>query len=186
MDFCLMKSHIYVNLIQGNHYVWVHYFWKLSCFVHSKTNICSLWKIEKREKRSTILPLYKVLSVLTFDDLIFFFSGSKWNLVLFFFFWFHIIVFVFICETSHIYKHIHICNISNCQHPLDHWKSKRVPEKHPLLLYWLRQSLWLCGWQQTVENSSRGGNTRPPCEHAHKTGHIQRMGRDSIWLKMKS
>ena len=25
----------------------------------------------------------------------------------------------------------------NCQHLLDHWKSKRVPEKHLLLLYWL-------------------------------------------------
>ena len=25
---------------------------------------------------------------------------------------------------------------SNCQHPLDHRKSKRVPEKHWLLLYW--------------------------------------------------
>ena len=36
---------------------------------------------------------------------------------------------------------------SNCQHPLDHWKSKRVPEKH--LLYWLRQNLRLCGSQQT-------------------------------------
>ena len=34
-------------------------------------------------------------------------------------------------------------------------KSKRVPEKHLLLLHWLRQSLWLCGSQQTVENSSR-------------------------------
>ena len=34
-----------------------------------------------------------------------------------------------------------------CQHPLDHRKSKRVPEKHLLLLYWLRQSLWLCGSQ---------------------------------------
>ena len=33
---------------------------------------------------------------------------------------------------------------SNCQHPLDHWKSKRVPEKQLLLLYWLLQSLWLC------------------------------------------
>ena len=32
---------------------------------------------------------------------------------------------------------------SNCQHPLDHRKSKRVPEKHLLLLYWLCQSLWL-------------------------------------------
>ena len=46
-----------------------------------------------------------------------------------------------------------------------HWinrKSKRVPEKHLLLLYWLCQSLWLCGSQQTVENSERDGNTRPP------------------------
>ena len=45
-----------------------------------------------------------------------------------------------------------------------HWiieKSKRIPEKHLLLLYWLRQSLWLCGSQQTVENSERDGNTRP-------------------------
>ena len=37
--------------------------------------------------------------------------------------------------------------ISNCQHPLDHQKSKRVPEKY--LLYWLCQSLWLCGSQKT-------------------------------------
>ena len=40
-------------------------------------------------------------------------------------------------------------SISNCKYPLDHWKSKRVPEKHLLLLYWLRQSLWQCGSQQT-------------------------------------
>ena len=26
---------------------------------------------------------------------------------------------------------------SNCQHLLDHWKSKKVPEKHLLLLHWL-------------------------------------------------
>ena len=31
----------------------------------------------------------------------------------------------------------------------DHRKSKRVPEKHLLLLYWLCQSFWLCGSQQT-------------------------------------
>ena len=49
---------------------------------------------------------------------------------------------------------------SNCQNPLDHRKSKRVPEKHLLLLYWL--CLWLCRSQQTVENSERDGNTRPP------------------------
>ena len=30
---------------------------------------------------------------------------------------------------------------SNCQHLLDHWKRKRVPEKHLFLLYWLCQSL---------------------------------------------
>ena len=41
-------------------------------------------------------------------------------------------------------------------------KKARVPEKHLLLLYWLRLSLWLCGSQQTLENSSRDGNTRPP------------------------
>ena len=32
---------------------------------------------------------------------------------------------------------------------LDHRKSKRVPEKHVLLLYWLHQSLWPCGSPQT-------------------------------------
>ena len=36
-----------------------------------------------------------------------------------------------------------------------------LPEKHRLLLYWLCQSLWLCASQQTVENSSRNGSTRP-------------------------
>ena len=36
---------------------------------------------------------------------------------------------------------------SNCQHPLDHQKSKRVSEKHRFLLYLLCQSLWLCGSQ---------------------------------------
>ena len=36
---------------------------------------------------------------------------------------------------------------SNCQHLLDHWKKKRVSEIHLLLLYWLCQSLWLCGSQ---------------------------------------
>jgi len=48
------------------------------------------------------------------------------------------------------------------RHLLDHQNSKRVPEKHLFLLYWLYQSLWLCRSQQTVENSSRDGNTRPP------------------------
>ena len=37
-----------------------------------------------------------------------------------------------------------------------HWiigKNKKIPEKHLLLLYWLCQSLWLCGSQQTTEDS---------------------------------
>ena len=52
--------------------------------------------------------------------------------------------------------------ISNCQNSLHHWKSKRVPEKHLFLLYWLCQSLWLYGLQETVDNSKRDGNTRAP------------------------
>ena len=42
---------------------------------------------------------------------------------------------------------------SNCQHLLDHQKSKRTSEKHLLLLHRLHQSFWLYGSQQTVENS---------------------------------
>ena len=43
--------------------------------------------------------------------------------------------------------------IANIWSSLDYLKSKRVPEKHLLLLYWLHQSLWLCGSQQTLEKS---------------------------------
>ena len=52
-----------------------------------------------------------------------------------------------------------------------HWiiEKARVPEKHLLLLYWLCQSLWLCGSQQTVENYERDGNTRPPWLPPEKT-----------------
>ena len=42
------------------------------------------------------------------------------------------------------------------------WRKQRNSRKTLLLLYWLHWSLWLCGSQQTVENSSRDGNTRPP------------------------
>ena len=43
------------------------------------------------------------------------------------------------------------------------WKKQESSRKtHLLLLYWLCQSLWLCGSPQTVENSERDGNTRPP------------------------
>ena len=41
-------------------------------------------------------------------------------------------------------------------------KKQESSKKHLLLLYWLGQSLWLCGSQQTVENSSRDVNARPP------------------------
>ena len=44
-------------------------------------------------------------------------------------------------------------------------------EKH--LLHWSCESLWLCGSQQTVENSLRDGNTRPPYLSPEK----------SVWVK---
>ena len=49
---------------------------------------------------------------------------------------------------------------SNCQHLLDHWKTKRVPEKH--MLYWLHQSLWLCRSQQTGKFFNRWEQTTFP------------------------
>ena len=45
---------------------------------------------------------------------------------------------------------------------LQQYVNSELPEKHLFLLYWLCQSLWLCGSQETVENSERDGNTRPP------------------------
>ena len=41
-------------------------------------------------------------------------------------------------------------------------KAREFQKKHLLLLCWWHQSLWLYGSQQTVENSSRDGNTWPP------------------------
>ena len=51
------------------------------------------------------------------------------------------------CNTYHLTWVLLPWTWSNCQHLLDHGKSKRVPEKHLFLLYWLCQSLWLCGSQ---------------------------------------
>ena len=48
-------------------------------------------------------------------------------------------------------------------------KNKRLLEKHLLLFYWVRQSLWLCGSQQTVGNSERDGNSRPPYQVLEKS-----------------
>ena len=45
------------------------------------------------------------------------------------------------------------------------WIIKKAREFQKYIYFcfiWLHQSLWLCGSQQTVENSSRHGNTRPP------------------------
>ena len=33
------------------------------------------------------------------------------------------------------------------------WRKQRIPEKHLFFLHWLCKSLWLCGPQQTVQNS---------------------------------
>ena len=53
-------------------------------------------------------------------------------------------------------KTVHICWI------IEKGKTREFQkkEKHLLLLHWL--CLWWCGSQQTVENSSRDGNTRLP------------------------
>ena len=40
--------------------------------------------------------------------------------------------------------------------------SSEASKKHLPLFHWLRWSLWLCGSQQTMENSQRNRNTRPP------------------------
>ena len=60
------------------------------------------------------------------------------------------------------------------QYPLDHRKSKRIPEKHRLFLHWLHYSLSLHGSQQTMENSSRDGNTRPPYLPPEKSVYMSR------------
>ena len=39
-------------------------------------------------------------------------------------------------------------------------KKQESSRKNLFLLYWLCQSLWLCGSQEPVENSERDGNTR--------------------------
>ena len=48
-------------------------------------------------------------------------------------------------------------------------KAREFQKKSLLLLYWLCQSLWLCGSQQTVENSERDGNISPPVLHPEKS-----------------
>ena len=67
----------------------------------------------------------------------------------------------------------------NCQHPLDHGKSKRVPEKHLFLLYWLPFDC--VDHKKTRKFLKEPENTRPPDlllgnlyagqEAAVRTGH---------------
>ena len=68
-------------------------------------------------------------------------------------------------------------------------KSKRIPEKNLLLLYWLCQSLWLCRSQQIVENSERDGNTRwpylPPEKPVCRSGSNSRTGHGTTdWFQI--
>ena len=41
-------------------------------------------------------------------------------------------------------------------------KAREFQKTYLRLLYWLHQSLWLCGSQQTMENSETDGKTRSP------------------------
>ena len=75
---------------------------------------------------------------------------------------------------------------SNWQHPLDHRKGKGIPEKHLFLIQWLHSSLWLCGSQQIVENSSRDGNIRPPYLSPEKPVSRSRRNRTehgTVWFQ---
>ena len=54
-----------------------------------------------------------------------------------------------------------LLGLQNFYHSTPNWLSKEIPEKYLLLLHWLYESLWLGRLQQTVEYSSRDGNTRP-------------------------
>ena len=56
-------------------------------------------------------------------------------------------------------------------------KAKEFQKKNLFLLYWRCQSLWLCGSQETMENSSRDRNTRPPDLPLEKS--VCRSGSDS-------
>jgi len=68
-------------------------------------------------------------------------------------------------------------------------KKQEYSRKHLLLLYWLCQSLWLCGSQQTGENSKRDVNTRtpdlPPEKSVCRSGSIVRTGHEAIdWFQI--
>ena len=64
-------------------------------------------------------------------------------------------------KNVQIYTHKMWYGMLDCQYPLNHQKAREFQKNIYFCLTWLRQSLWLCG-SQTVENSLRDGNTRPP------------------------
>ena len=57
------------------------------------------------------------------------------------------------CDLSDVHAGVRKGRETRDQVAKKHQKSKRVSEKHLLMLYWLCQSPWLCGSQQSVENS---------------------------------
>ena len=57
----------------------------------------------------------------------------------------------------------------NCQHPLDHGKSKRVPEKNIYLCFIDYAKAFDCVDHNKLENSERDWNTRPPDLPADKS-----------------
>ena len=63
---------------------------------------------------------------------------------------------------------------SNCQHRVDHQKSKGVPEKHLFLLYWLCQNLWLWEFWKRWEYQTTWPTSWETCMQVRKqvrTGH---------------
>ena len=66
----------------------------------------------------------------------------------------------------------------NCQCLLDHRKTKRVTEKHLLLLYWLHQSLWLCSVQFSHAVMS---NSATPWTAACLCRSQQTVEKESAW-----
>ena len=68
----------------------------------------------------------------------------------------------------------------NHQHPLDHQKCKRVPEKHLLLLYWLCQSLWLYSVQFSSVTQSRP-TLCDPMDYAYQAPPSMGFSRQDYW-----
>ena len=66
---------------------------------------------------------------------------------------------------------------SNCQHPLDHRKSKRVSEKNIYFCFIDYAKAFDCVDHKKLENSERFGNTRPPDLPLEKP--IRRSGNNS-------